>query len=182
MKLINRNNSNGELTLLQCIGVFFLVAGCAVLATLLFKQADDNASTFAAMGFLSIMLSIVFIFPNTLTGGKNDTTSTMRIAVFMVVGVFVFLCVKSFWKLTSLKDFALNGTWGVIIAAAFGGKAIQSLGENNVFSKPSSSTPPPIPGPKSGPPVVSSTMGPPPLQSPKSPPTTPTPPPIGNSG
>jgi len=54
----------------------------------------------------------------------------------MIVSVFVFLCVKQFWQLDNVSDFKLDSTWGYVITAALGSKAVQSIGENIAFKKP----------------------------------------------
>jgi hypothetical protein len=87
-----------------------------------------------AMTFFIIMLGISFAFPSMLKD-QNKGLSTMRIAVFMIINVFVILCIKIGWNCGSLKEFVIDKTWGYIIGAALGSKAIQSLGENNILGK-----------------------------------------------
>jgi hypothetical protein len=89
----------------------------------------------AAVAFLIVMLGISFLFPDMLKGGPNETISTMRVAVYMIVCVFIFLAVKIGWSTKSFQDFEIKSGWVSIIIAALGGKAVQSLAENNVYAK-----------------------------------------------
>jgi hypothetical protein len=83
------------------------------------------------------MMGIVLLFPDMLKDG-DKSLSTMRVAVFMIVSVFSILCIKSFWDAGIQK---LDGSWAAVIIAALGGKAIQSLGENNVFGSAGNQNP-----------------------------------------
>jgi O-antigen/teichoic acid export membrane protein len=125
---------------LLLIGILFFV----ILAVHIFRHhymhlnndnTDQLDASLAALGFLSIMLSLTFIFPELLKGGPNENMSTMRVAVYMIICVFVFLIVKIGWACTSFEGFQISAGWVSIIVAALGGKAIQSVAENNVYAK-----------------------------------------------
>jgi hypothetical protein len=127
-----------RMTHLQIIGVVLILSGLLALIIIVFRSLEDKSgsdNTFAAVAFFFIMIGFSLTFPALLMSNTKGGYSTLRIAVFMIVCVFVFLCVKIGWNCTDLKDFKLDSTWGVILTAALGSKAIQSWGENQVFSR-----------------------------------------------
>lgn len=128
-----------KITIFQIIGAILLLLGIVALLIIgissYFEGKEDNDGTFVAIGFFFIMMGIALLFPGMLRSDSKGGLSTMRIAVFMVVSVFVFLCIKIGWSCQSFSNFKLDSTWGYIIAAALGSKAVQSLGENNIFGK-----------------------------------------------
>jgi hypothetical protein len=126
-----------KMTLLQIIGLALILFGVLSLVAIAFQSLNDKSvsdNTFAAVAFFLIMIGFSLTFPGMLKSSTNKY-STMRIVVFMIVSLFVFLCVKIGWNCTELKDFKIDSTWGIILSAALGGKVVQSLGENNVFSR-----------------------------------------------
>jgi hypothetical protein len=79
------------------------------------------------------MISMALLFPDMLKGADKSTTSTMRVAVFMIVSVFVVLCVKVYWSCDAIEKFRLDRTWAYVLGVALGSKAVQSFGENNAL-------------------------------------------------
>jgi len=117
-----------------------LIAGILMLffvAIYSFAQGKNDASTIQSVGFLFIMIGIALRFPEMLMSEPKGGLSTMRVAIFMVVSVFIFLCTKIGWYCKSFAEFKMDSTWGYIIGAALGSKAVQSLGENKAFTKSS---------------------------------------------
>jgi hypothetical protein len=152
-----------RLTSLQIIGIVLLFIGIIILigigiATIFETSTSaliDDESTLVAIAFLFIMLAIALIYPDMLKSPDNSSYSVMRIAVFMIVSLFSFLVAKIGWNCKSMADFQVHSGWAAIISATLGSKAIQSLGENNVFGK----KPPVVPSSTN---AYFSTNGPPP--------------------
>jgi hypothetical protein len=90
---------------------------------------DVRGGGLAASGLFLVILGFVFLFPTMLTD-DTGATSTMRVAVFMVVSLFVVLTTKAGWAATSLADLKLQDSWVWVLGAALGGKAFQSFAEN----------------------------------------------------
>lgn len=132
MRLLIQHNQ--RLTSFQIFGASLLVIG---VADLLFVSIYSFASArdlvngdMPAVGFLLIMLGICLLFPDMLRSDPKSSVSTMRVAIFMIVIVFVFLTVKIAWSCKNMNEFNVDTTWGYILLAALGSKAVQSLGEN----------------------------------------------------
>jgi hypothetical protein len=101
--------------------------GFAGLASMLWPQRDGGG--LAAVGIFLVILGMVFRFP-TLLADDTGATSTMRVAVLMVVSLFVVVTMKAGWAAHSIPELVLNNSWCWVLAAAFGGKAAQSFAEN----------------------------------------------------
>ncbi|BAU55660.1 hypothetical protein [Mucilaginibacter gotjawali] len=115
------------------------ILGCGIYEIWENGCADQKAvSSVMSIGFLLAMLGMAFFFPDLLKSKRDGTTSSMRMAVFMIVAVFVFLVVKISWTCPSLKDFQLDSTWAYVIAAALGAKTVQSFSENRNITSTSS--------------------------------------------
>jgi hypothetical protein len=71
----------------------------------------------------------------------------MRVAVLMIVGLFVVLTAKAGWGAPDLAHLDLQKQWAWVLAAALGGKAAQSLAENLTPAPPSNSGAKPAPAP-----------------------------------
>jgi hypothetical protein len=136
-KLINQPS---PLSFSQIFGAFLLAIGTLTLLIMVVIQwfstqpGEKDNSALIAMGFFLIMLGIAFFFPDMLKSGKNDITSTMRVATYMIVSVFVFLVVKVGWNCTSMNNFTLDKTWAYLVGIALGSKALQSFSENGIFN------------------------------------------------
>ncbi|RYY62546.1 MAG: hypothetical protein EOO05_02400 [Chitinophagaceae bacterium] len=128
-----------RMTFTQIIGAVMTFAGVLILVfTVVYGFFVDRPpaqeSTVVAIGFFLIMLGLAFLFPEMLEG-PGQSVSSMRVTVYMVVSVFVFLAVKIGWATGSFAEFQLDSTWAYILAIALGSKAVQSLGENNWLGK-----------------------------------------------
>jgi hypothetical protein len=125
-----------RLTVAQIIGVCIIFTGIIVLVWVGVyafnkgKSAEDTSSIMA-IGFFLIMIGFPFYYPDMLKSASKDTVSSMRVIVYMIVSVFVFLSVKIGWSVGKYSEFALDRTWAYILAIALGSKALQSFGENN---------------------------------------------------
>lgn len=144
-------NQPQKMTISQIFGAIILFSGILVMSIPLlidaFTKVSIDRSAIAAIGFLKIMLGLALFYPEMLEGPRQ-AISSMRVTVYMIISVFVFLTVKIGWTVGSFADFKLDETWAYILAIALGGKAIQSLGENNWLGK---RTPPGDgPGPNAG--------------------------------
>ena len=122
------------------LGALLVLAGLVGLVLTIFDIVPSEPGAAAAVSMFLVMLGLVFTFPSMLT---DDTglTSTMRVAVFMIVSLFVVLTIKAGWGATSLEELVLPSSWSWVLAAALGGKAAQSFAEN--------ATPTPLAGDKS---------------------------------
>lgn len=116
------------------------------IAAFLSESPDGKMSSLIAIGFFFIMLGLAFFYPDMLRSETKDTISTMRVVVYMIVSVFVFLSVKIGWSAEGFRDFVLDRTWAWILAITLGSKAIQSLGENNWLARPRNTEAPPTTG------------------------------------
>jgi hypothetical protein len=74
------------------------------------------------------MIGMCFYFPSLLEESKGEV-STMRVVVFAVVMVFVFIYVKIGWNAGLFEEFKIDSTWVYILGLAFGSKAIQKFAE-----------------------------------------------------
>lgn len=148
-KLINQYN---RIAILQIIGACLLLGGIATLLfTAFYEQLiDEITGSIPAIGFLIIMLGIALLFPDMLRG-STKSISSMRVAVLMVVSVFVVMVIKAGWNSTSLKDIEIDNTWAYIIGIALGSKAAQTVVEkvynpnrntdNKIFDRTSNKRP-----------------------------------------
>ena len=59
----------------------------------------------------------------------------MRVIVFAVVMVFVFIYVKLGWTAGTFEEFTIDSTWIYILGIAFGSKAIQKFAEEDENKK-----------------------------------------------
>jgi hypothetical protein len=124
------------------LGVLGL-AGAGVLSAV---APAINAGGTAAVGLFLIILGLVYSFPSLLTD-DTGATSTMRVAVLMIVALFVVLTTKAGWGATDLAHLDLQKQWAWVLAAALGGKAAQSLAENLTPAAPSVDGAKPAPRP-----------------------------------
>lgn len=127
-----------KLSILQITGVVLLflgILGLLFIAIYSFAGGKAADGSLAAVSFFLIMIGFSLVFPDLLRSKVKDGYSTMRVATFMIVSVFVFLCVKIAWGCGELKDFKVDTTWGYILLAALGSKAVQSLGESRASGK-----------------------------------------------
>lgn len=128
---------------MQRLGLFLIGLGAlalagAVLSPLLGGSTETGGV--AAVGMFLVILGLVFYFPS-LLNDDTGATSTMRVAVLMVVSLFVVLTLKAGWGADTLEKLKLQDSWVWVLAAALGGKAFQSFAEN--ATPPGSPTPAP---------------------------------------
>ena len=112
-------------------GVVGLILG-AILSFTIYSGIDRGAV--AAVSFLFIMIGMCFYFPSLLEESKGEI-STMRVVVFAVVMVFVFIYVKIGWNASTFEEFTIDSTWVYILGIAFGSKAIQKFAEEEEDGK-----------------------------------------------
>ena len=129
---------------MQRLGLFLIALGAAglVAAGALSETVGHTAGGgLAAGGLFLVILGLIFFFPTML---EDDThaTSTMRVAVLLVVSLFAVLTVKAGWGAEGLADLKLQQEWAWVLAAALGGKAFQSFAENTPNSGPTKPAPP----------------------------------------
>lgn len=145
-------------TIFQIIGTTLIILSILAMLTIgllaFFGSRQDNEGAFVAVSFIFLLLGLALVFPDMLKSSAKGSLSTMRVLTFMVVGVFLFLCVKIGWSCKSFADFKIDSTWGIIITACLGSKAAQSFGEANA-ARAKASAPQPTqntgPGPAPGP-------------------------------
>jgi hypothetical protein len=81
-----------------------------------------------AVSFLFIMIGMCFYYPSLLEESSGQV-STMRVVVFSVVMVFVFITIKIGWSAGLFEEFTIDSRWVYILGLAFGGKAAQRIFE-----------------------------------------------------
>ena len=113
------------------IGVVGLVAA-AIISFTIYSGIEGGAVP--AISFLFIMTGMCFYFPSLLEEAKGEI-STMRVIVFAVVMVFVFIYVKLGWTAGTFEEFTIDSTWIYILGIAFGSKAIQKFAEEDENKK-----------------------------------------------
>jgi len=123
---------------LQRLGLFLIGLGAAGLVgagVMALTKGSTEGGGLAAGGLFLVILGLVFYFPTML---EDDThaTSTMRVAVLMVVSLFVVLTAKAGWGASGLDQLKLQQEWVWVLAAALGGKAFQSFAENTTSPNP----------------------------------------------
>jgi hypothetical protein len=155
-KVLKRNLisvTEEKLTYIQIFGFILMVLGLLYFTSFLLPEGVidfipalklDNQPTAegVSLAFFTIMLGMVFGFPEMLRGQTKEI-STMRIIVFMFANVICMLLLKYGWAKQSLSEIGLDGFWMGIIAFIFGAKATQSYFEN---AKSLISPSPSIPG------------------------------------
>lgn len=113
-------------------GKYLITAGvaglilAAILSFTIYSGVDKGA--IPAVSFLFVMIGMCFYFPSLLEESKGEV-STMRVVVFAVVMVFVFIYVKIGWNAGLFEEFKIDSTWVYILGLAFGSKAIQKFAE-----------------------------------------------------
>jgi hypothetical protein len=87
-----------------------------------------------AISLFLVIVGLVFYLPDLL---KDDThaTSTMRVVVLMITSVFVILTLKAGWTTNNLSDLKIDSSWAWVLAAALGGKVLQSFSESWTSTK-----------------------------------------------
>jgi hypothetical protein len=116
----------------KAAGRYLIIAGVAgliiasILSFTIYSGIDRGAVP--AVSFLFIMIGMCFYFPSLLEE-TNGEISTMRVIVFAVVMVFVFIYVKIGWNAGTFEEFTIDDKWVYILGIAFGSKAVQKFAE-----------------------------------------------------
>ncbi len=126
-KLIHRTDDN--ISYLQIMGFVVIIGG--IIYLFIRQLFFDLGSEIIAIDFFTIMLGIIFAFPDLLKDANNGL-STMRIVVFMVINVFCLLALKLGWGAKNFKEIGVDQYWTGIIAFVFGAKATQSFFESKL--------------------------------------------------
>jgi hypothetical protein len=112
--------------------LFLAVAGLIWTGLAPVVRSNDVPGALPACAMVLLMVGLTLVKPS-LVMSKDDAeqVSAMRIAVLLIIGVFVLLTVKTSWSL-SAKDgdvLKVDNSWVWIVIAALGGKAAQSFSE-----------------------------------------------------
>jgi hypothetical protein len=110
--------------ILIAVGVFGLV----LAAGLRFIQGFLVPGDLPAVAMFLLLVGLVFYFPDLLQDGSGGGSS-MRVAVLMVVSVFVILTLKAGWTVTNLEELKIDPSWAWVLGVAFGAKMGQSFAE-----------------------------------------------------
>ncbi|HTB56699.1 MAG TPA: hypothetical protein VLC06_02445 [Polyangia bacterium] len=139
----------------------------AVLAGLLGLAAVGGAAAFGkhasgevpACCLVLIMVGLGLAKPELL---QDDTaqTSTMRVALIGLVTLFMLVTTKAAWTASDLAHLTLDRSWTWLLAAALGGKAVQSFSESWPASSSGSRTAPATVQPDSAGTAIHPTPGP----------------------
>jgi hypothetical protein len=132
-------------------GLVLIIAGALAMAWAGWRSYEFRESPLlvqslgglAAAGMFFVILGTVFFFPTMLTDTEGQT-STMRVAVLLVVSLFVVLTLKTGWGATKLSELDIQQNWAWVLAAAFGGKALQSFSENKDLGNAKGGKPNPL--------------------------------------
>ena len=111
------------------LGGMLVGVGIVGLVLTVLDIVPAEPGTAAAVSMFLVIMGLVFYFP-TLLSDDSGATSTMRVAVLMVISLFVVLTLKVGWDADSLQSLALDPSWTWVLAAALGGKAFQAFAEN----------------------------------------------------
>jgi hypothetical protein len=123
-------------------GLLLLLGALSLFVSSLWSEGAPGRR--AAIGLVFLMIALPVLYPTMLREGR--TVSTMRVIVFLVVGLFAVLTIQAGWGVSKISDIKIDPWWATIVSAAIGGKAVQSLGEANApAGAEQPPTPPPLP-------------------------------------
>lgn len=113
------------------IGVVGVLAGLGGLAAVGVAAAFGAQVGGAVPGccLVMIMVGLALARPELL---QDDTAqmSTMRVAVLGLVTLFMLVTTKAAWTAGDLAHLTLDRSWAWLLAAALGGKVLQSFSES----------------------------------------------------
>jgi hypothetical protein len=112
-----------EAPLNRIVAGSLLGGGAALLIAGIFPAVYDSVP---AVGLVLMVFGLVCTFPTVLTDGSAQV-SAIRVVVLLVTCAFVLLVVKHGWSTPGAK---IDAAWKTILAAALGGKAVQSFAES----------------------------------------------------
>lgn len=120
-------NSNSENIggLLITLGV----VGLTVAALMRWIAGSIAPGEVPAVSMFLFLIGLVFYFPDLLKEEKEGAGSSMRVAILMVVSVFVILTLKAGWTVTNLEELKIDPSWAWVLGVAFGAKMGQSFAE-----------------------------------------------------
>jgi hypothetical protein len=138
------HNTEDKISYLQIIGFVVILLG--LLNLFVEKVFFTISGGTIAVDFFSIMMGMVFAYPDLLRD-SNKGLSTMRLVVFMMINVICILLLKIGWGQDSLAKIGLDQYWMGLIAFVFGAKATQSYFESKLAPPIPTPTPSPSPTP-----------------------------------
>jgi hypothetical protein len=111
-----------------------LSAGGAIVLVVAAVLGKGTTGGVVSASFFLVIVGLVLLNPTLLQDGTTTESgvpavSTMRVAILLVVSAFTLVTLKAGWAATRLADLKLDETWAWVLAAAFGGKAVQSFAE-----------------------------------------------------
>ena len=104
------------------------VVGLALAAGLRFIDGFLVPGDLPAVAMIFLFIGLVFYFPDLLKDPSNGGSS-MRVAVLMVVSLFVILTLKAGWTVTNLEELKIDQSWAWLIGVTLGAKMGQSFAE-----------------------------------------------------
>jgi hypothetical protein len=81
-----------------------------------------------AVSMFLLLIGLVFWFPDLVKDGGGGNSS-MRVAVLMIVSLFLILTLKAGWEATKLDELKIDPSWAWVLGVAFGAKMGQSFAE-----------------------------------------------------
>ncbi|MDP2886257.1 MAG: hypothetical protein Q8P51_14680 [Ignavibacteria bacterium] len=104
------------------------VIGLGVAAGLRFIEGLLVPGDLPAVAMFFLLIGLVFYFPDLLKEASG-AGSSMRVAVLMVVSLFVILTLKAGWTVTNLEELKIDQSWAWLIGVTLGAKMGQSFAE-----------------------------------------------------
>lgn len=105
------------------------VLGLAAAAGLRFIDGYLVPGDLPAVAMFLFLIGLVFYFPDLLKEDTAGAGSSMRVAVLMVVSVFVLLTLKAGWAVSNLEELKIDQSWAWLIGVTLGAKTAQSFAE-----------------------------------------------------
>jgi hypothetical protein len=126
---------------LQVVGAIVLLIGLAGIVTVGVHAlaGSETSGAVPACCFVLLMVGLALAKPELLQD-DSEQVSTMRVGVLGIVTMFIAVTTKAAWSALDLQHVTLDGSWAWLIAAALGGKALQSFSEYRFPSRPALTT------------------------------------------
>jgi len=139
----------------QVLAVILFAAALALISSVLVARGVPGNRL--AVGLALLLVALPILYP-TMLREAGQAVSTMRVVVYVIVGLFSTITIRVAWNVSTLGDLKIDPWWATVVSAAIGGKVLQSLGESAVpADKERPTTPPQLP--PRGPSAISAGKG-----------------------
>jgi len=103
----------------------------------IFNPTFKNVGVVPAVSFIFLILGIMFYFPSMLKDSGDNSNSSMRIGILIIVLMFAFVHIKMIWNSEVL---VIDSSWTYILGIVFTGKALQKYSENQMAAQNSTTS------------------------------------------